>query len=83
MYLHQNELTICDALPADAPLLCRWWNDGKVMEHAGFPQGLGTSVEKITQKLLEPDNRTPPADHRIRGSAHWRDELAQRRKRPR
>lgn len=43
MYLHQNELTICDALPADAPLLCRWWNDGKVMEHAGFPQGLGTS----------------------------------------
>lgn len=58
MYLHQNELTIRDALPADAPLLCRWWNDGKVMEHAGFPQGLGTSVEKITQKLLEPDNRT-------------------------
>ena len=58
MYLHQNELTIRDALPADAPLLCRWWNDGKVMEHAGFPQGLGTSVEKITQKLLEADNRT-------------------------
>ena len=58
MYLHQNELTIRDAVPADAPLLCRWWNDGKVMEHAGFPQGLGTSVEKITQKLLEPDNRT-------------------------
>lgn len=58
MYLHQNELTIRDALPADAPLLCRWWNDGKVMEHAGFPQGLGTSVEKITHKLLEPDNRT-------------------------
>lgn len=58
MYLHQNELTIRDALPADTPLLCRWWNDGKVMEHAGFPQGLGTSVEKITQKLLEPDNRT-------------------------
>lgn len=46
MYLHQNELTIRDALPADTPLLCRWWNDGKVMEHAGFPQGLGTSIEK-------------------------------------
>lgn len=38
MYLHQNTLTIRDALPADAPLLCRWWNDGKIMEHAGlFP----------------------------------------------
>lgn len=58
MYLHQNELTIRDALPADALLLCRWWNDGKVMEHAGFPQGLGTSIEKITQQLLEPNNRT-------------------------
>lgn len=58
MYLHQNELTIRDALPADTPLLCRWWNDGKVMEHAGFPQGLGTSIEKITQQLLEPNNRT-------------------------
>lgn len=58
MYLHQNELTIRDALPADALLLCRWWNDGKVMEHAGFPQGLGTSIEKITQQFLEPNNRT-------------------------
>lgn len=58
MYLHQNELTIRDALPADALLLCRWWNDGKVMEHAGFPQGLGTSVEKITHQLLEPNDPT-------------------------
>ena len=82
MYLHQNELTIRDALPADALLLCRWWNDGKVMEHAGFPQGLGTSVEKITHQLLEPNDH-PPAHHRSRGSAHRRDELAQRRKRPR
>ena len=58
MYLHQNGLTIRDALPADAPLLCRWWNDGKVMEHAGFPQGLGTSVEKITRQLLDANDRT-------------------------
>lgn len=78
MYLHQNELTIRDALPADAPLLCRWWNDGKVMEHAGFPQGLGTSIEKITHQLLEPNNRT----HRLIieseglpiGEMNWRRE---------
>ena len=78
MYLHQNELTIRDALPADAPLLCRWWNDGKVMEHAGFPQGLGTSVEKITHQLLEPNDPT----HRLIieaeglpiGEMNWRRE---------
>ena len=78
MYLHQNELTIRDALPADALLLCRWWNDGKVMEHAGFPQGLGTSVEKITHQLLEPNDPT----HRLIieaeglpiGEMNWRRE---------
>lgn len=78
MYLHQNELTIRDALPADTPLLCRWWNDGKVMEHAGFPQGLGTSIEKITQQLLEPNDPT----HRLIieaeglpiGEMNWRRE---------
>ena len=74
MYLHQNELTIRDALPADALLLCRWWNDGKVMEHAGFPQGLGT----ITHQLLEPNDPT----HRLIieaeglpiGEMNWRRE---------
>ena len=78
MYLHQNELTIGAALPADALLLCRWWNDGKVMEHAGFPQGLGTSVEKITHQLLEPNDPT----HRLIieaeglpiGEMNWRRE---------
>lgn len=23
----------------DAALLCKWWSDGKVMAHAGFPNG--------------------------------------------
>ena len=78
MYLHQNELTIRDALPADTPLLCRWWNDGKVMEHAGFPQGLGTSVEKITHQLLEPNDPTHrliiEAEGLLIGEMNWRRE---------
>lgn len=78
MYLHQNELTIRDALPADALLLCRWWNDGKVMEHAGFPQGLGTSVEKITHQLLEPNDPTHrliiEAEGLLIGEMNWRRE---------
>ena len=43
MYLCHKHLIIRDALVSDAALLCRWWNDGAVMAHAGFPNGLGTT----------------------------------------
>ena len=46
-----NDILIRDALPSDAPILCRWWNDGAVMAHAGFPNGLGTTVEEIEKQL--------------------------------
>lgn len=35
----------------DAALLCRWWNDGSIMAHAGFPQGLGTTAREVTAQL--------------------------------
>ena len=47
---HKN-LTVRTALPEDAPQLVRWWNDGTVMAHAGFPNGLGTTVEKEAPRL--------------------------------
>jgi len=31
--------------------LAGWWNDGRVMAHAGFPNGLGTSAEKIQEQI--------------------------------
>jgi RimJ/RimL family protein N-acetyltransferase len=41
----------------DAPLLCNWWNDGKVMEHAGYPNGLNTNTNKILEQIgNEKDN---------------------------
>ena len=46
MHLQYDDLTIRSALPSDAPQLVCWWNDGAVMAHAGFPLGLGTTVEK-------------------------------------
>ena len=58
MYLALHKLTIRDALLADASLLCKWWNDGAVMAHAGFPQGLGTSVEKIIQQISDSNDPT-------------------------
>jgi dihydrofolate reductase/RimJ/RimL family protein N-acetyltransferase len=42
---------------SDARLLCAWWNDGKVMAHAGFPNGLSTTIEDIIGKLRRNDGR--------------------------
>lgn len=55
MKLEYQNLVIRCAEADDAEILCRWWNDGAVMAHAGFPNGLGTSVEKI-QKDLQTDS---------------------------
>jgi len=51
MLLTYQNLSICRATQADAETLCRWWNDGAVMAHAGFPHGLNTSAEAIAQSL--------------------------------
>ena len=53
MYLCHKHLIIRDALVSDAALLCRWWNDGAVMEHAGFPQGIHTTIEQVTAQILQ------------------------------
>ena len=50
LLIHKN-CKIRNAAAEDAPLLCQWWNDGAVMAHAGFPNGLGTTEEKIVQSL--------------------------------
>lgn len=51
LLLKHKEFTIRTALPADVPQLVRWWNDGSVMAHAGFPNGLDTTVEDETARL--------------------------------
>lgn len=58
MFIHNNNLTIRNATTSDASTLCKWWNDGNVMAHAGFPNGLGTSEEAIIQQLFsDNDNK--------------------------
>lgn len=46
-----QDITIREAVHTDADQLCAWWNDGSVMAHAGFPNGLGTTAETIIAKL--------------------------------
>jgi RimJ/RimL family protein N-acetyltransferase len=53
MYLSKDNLIIRNATAEDAKILCRWWNDGRVMAHAGFPKGLGTNEEEIITRLAK------------------------------
>lgn len=46
-----NDLCIRNAEEKDCEQLAVWWNDGKVMVHAGFPNGLGTTSEKIKEQI--------------------------------
>ena len=55
--MHEN-ITIRNAEKADCALLAAWWNDGKVMAHAGFPMGLHTTKEKIAESLLTDSDDT-------------------------
>ena len=48
-----NNTRIRTAVVTDAQQLTAWWNDGAVMAHAGFPKGLGTTVEKVIAGLRE------------------------------
>ena len=58
MFLRNHNLTIRNATLEDASILCKWWNDGKVMAHAGFPNGLGTRKDNIIQQILADTDET-------------------------
>lgn len=68
MLLNYQKITIRNAAMEDAPLLARWWNDGSVMAHAGFPKGLGTTPEKIAADLTQDSD-----EHRRRLILLWED----------
>ncbi len=56
MLLKDGDLLIRKAEANDAKTLCKWWNDCKIMAHAGFPNGLGTSEQAIIKQLLNDDD---------------------------
>ena len=51
MLLTYENCRIRNATREDADILSRWWNNGDVMVHAGFPNGLNTNTEKIIHEL--------------------------------
>lgn len=52
MKIRKGQLLIRDATLKDAKQLTIWWNDGKIMEHAGYPNGLGITEDKV-KDLIE------------------------------
>ena len=51
MEITYKDICIRNAGPADCEQLAAWWNDGAVMAHAGFPNGLGTTPEHIREEI--------------------------------
>lgn len=58
MKIIHNDLCIRNAESADCIQLAKWWNDGSVMAHAGFPDGLGTTAEKIQEQIQKDSDDT-------------------------
>ena len=51
MIIENENFIIRSAQADDAQVLTNWWNDGEVMAHAGFPNGLNTTVEKTLKQI--------------------------------
>ncbi len=58
MLIEHDNLVIRTARKKDAPLLGKWWRDGKVMAHAGFPRGLAITDAKIAADLEQSGSRS-------------------------
>jgi len=59
MLINYKNLTIRNAVAADAELLCTWWNDSNIMAQFGLPNGAGCTPEEIRKGIADnkDDNR--------------------------
>lgn len=58
MRIEKDDICIRNAEKEDCEQLAKWWNDGSVMAHAGFPLGLGTTAEEIEKSILTDSDDT-------------------------
>ncbi len=58
MEIRHGELCIRNAAQDDCEQLAAWWNDGKVMAHAGFPNGIGTTPQVTWEKIATDSDDT-------------------------
>lgn len=53
MDINKDKIHIRNSVIIDCEQLAEWWNDGKVMVHAGFPNGIGISSDEIKRQILQ------------------------------
>lgn len=53
-----NKISFRNVVKGDIEQLCKWWNDGVVMAHAGFPNGLGTTIEEVAAQVEAENDET-------------------------
>lgn len=51
MNISVDGICIRNAVFSDCQQLTDWWNDGTVMAHAGFPNGLGTTPDEVSRQI--------------------------------
>lgn len=51
MNIIYKDILIRNVIETDAAQLASWWNDGSVMAHAGFPNGVNTNEERIKEQI--------------------------------
>lgn len=51
MNVSLNVIRIRDAVSTDCQQLADWWNDGTVMAHAGFPNGIGKTSDEVSRHI--------------------------------
>lgn len=51
MHIKKDTIVIRSASTNDVDVLTSWWNDGQVMAHAGFPEGLNVSKEHVLSTI--------------------------------
>lgn len=51
MKIIYKDILIRNVIETDAAQLASWWNDGSVMAHAGFPNGVNTNEERIKEQI--------------------------------
>jgi RimJ/RimL family protein N-acetyltransferase len=56
--LKHNNILVRYATIHDAKKLCVWWNDGSVMAHAGFPDGINTTEERVRELISKETGET-------------------------
>ncbi|MBC8591153.1 hypothetical protein [Wansuia hejianensis] len=76
MIIEKENIVIRSANVDDAIQLNKWWNNGKVMEHAGFPKGLGQSLEETTDEIRNWEGKLSQIciikiDGKVVGEVQW------------